>query len=615
MKHVYTLLFIAITYGTTAQVPANYYTPANGLTGFALKTKLKEIIDANNDGLPTEFMHNDQGDNLDPLYQTSDIDAYFENDGTILDIYSENPTGADPYNYVYFTDECSGSFNAEGQCYNKEHTIPKSVFNDNSPMVDDAHHVVPTDGRVNGLRGSFPFGVVDNSQLISQNGISNPTQNGSKAGGNLNSGYSAGYTGTVFEPLDEFKGDIARIYFYFVTRYEDQVDNWSGYDMFDGSNNKAIADPFLNILLTWHQMDPVSQKEIDRNNVIFNYQNNRNPFVDNPQYAAQIWSTAPDTQAPTVPTNLVASNPADNTIDLSWTASTDNVGVVAYDIYVDNVNTSSTSNTTFTVTSLTPGTNYCFTIKARDASGNESAFSNQDCETTTNNGTVNNCASEDFSNIPPNNSQYTSRSWTGANGVWTAEEARTDETINGRAVLIDFRNNNDTGSLTSPMISGGIGNLTVTTQRIFSGSNGTLDVLVNNSLVGTIPYDDTMQTVGIQNINIAGDIEVVIRDNNSASARVGLDDLSWTCFSTFSTSDFDTSAFTLHPNPANDVLTITLKNPATTQIELFSLLGAKVLEQTISKTTTIGLNDLNSGVYIIRLQQGNQTVTKRLVKN
>ena len=261
MKQFYSLLFLLISSITFAQIPSGYYDSATG-NGYTLKTQLKEIIDSTIDGLATEYTHNNQGDNIDPLYGTSDIDNYYEDDGTILDIYSERPSTTDSYTYTFETDEC-GSYSGEGDCYNKEHIIPQSAVGDASPMIYDAHHIVPTDGRVNQFRGSYPFGVVDDSQLISQSGITNPTTNGSKAGGNLDSGYSAGYTGVVFEPIDEFKGDVARMYFYFVTRYEDQVNNWSAYPMFDGSNNKAIADPFLNILLTWHEMDPVSDREID----------------------------------------------------------------------------------------------------------------------------------------------------------------------------------------------------------------------------------------------------------------------------------------------------------------------------------------------------------------
>ncbi|MCB0434308.1 MAG: fibronectin type III domain-containing protein, partial [Mangrovimonas sp.] len=114
------------------------------------------------------------------------------------------------------------------------------------------------------------------------------------------------------------------------------------------------------------------------------------------------------------------------------------------------------SNTpSYTVTGLSPNTTYCFTVLAKDASGNTSSLSNQSCETTTETSSGDSCASEDFENIPANDSAYTDRTWTGANGTWTATKARTDQTINNRAILIDCRTSS-TGTITSPSILGGI---------------------------------------------------------------------------------------------------------------------------------------------------------------
>ena len=371
MKHLYILALISsISYG---QIPAGYYNTATG-SGYTLKTQLSNIIDN----------HNDQGYNaIDGFMSSYDLDNYYETgSNTILDIYSENPTSNDPYTFTPGNDEC-GNYSQEGDCYNKEHVIPQSVFSSNTPMQSDAHQLLPTDGRVNGFRGNYPFGRVNDNNLASQSGISNPTQNGSKLGANLNSGYSAGYSGTVFEPIDEFKGDIARIYFYFITRYENQVSNWGSFAMFDGSSDQVLQTTFLSILLEWHSNDSVSQKEIDRNNnIYYNHQNNRNPFVDHPEYASMIWNPVTDTEAPTAATNLIASNPTSNSIDLSWTAGTDNIAVTSYDVYVDGTNTVSTSNTSITVTGLAANTEFCFTVFAKDAAQNTAPSSNESCETT-----------------------------------------------------------------------------------------------------------------------------------------------------------------------------------------------------------------------------------------
>src|SRR5690606_31390458 len=91
-----------------------------------------------------------------------------------------------------------------------------------------------------------------------------------------------GYSGYAFEPIDEFKGDIARILFYFATRYETQVDSW-GFTMFNGTEGQVFKPAFLQILKEWHDLDPVSDFEIARNNAAYIYQGNRNPYIDHPE--------------------------------------------------------------------------------------------------------------------------------------------------------------------------------------------------------------------------------------------------------------------------------------------------------------------------------------------
>ncbi len=251
-----------------AQIPAGYYNSATG-TGYALKTQLHNIIKNH-----TVKSYN----SLYQCYQSSDRDYYYENDGTILDMYSEKPGSADAYTYsATNTGDRCGNYSNEGDCFNREHIMPQSVFNEASPMVSDAHHIIPSDGKVNGMRSSFPFGVVNSPTWTSTNG--------SKLGNNATPGYS----NKVFEPIDEFKGDIARCLLYFAVRYQN---NMSGYShaMLNGTSDQVFSGWFLNILLTWHSQDPVSAKEIARNNAIYAYQDNRNPFIDHPEYACMIWA-------------------------------------------------------------------------------------------------------------------------------------------------------------------------------------------------------------------------------------------------------------------------------------------------------------------------------------
>ncbi|WP_304138169.1 HNH endonuclease signature motif containing protein, partial [Mesonia mobilis] len=202
------LLLFALTicaFVVKAQVPAGYYNSAQGLTGYTLKSELSTII--------TNGHTAQSYGALWTVYYTSDVDNYYENDGTVLDIYSEKPNATDAYNYTLGSDQC-GNYQNESDCYNREHSFPKSWFNDASPMVTDMHHIFPTDGKVNSERSNFAYGEVGNASWTSTNGTKK---------GNNNYNFPNAYNGTVFEPIDEFKGDLARVYFYMATRYENQI--------------------------------------------------------------------------------------------------------------------------------------------------------------------------------------------------------------------------------------------------------------------------------------------------------------------------------------------------------------------------------------------------------
>jgi endonuclease I/chitodextrinase len=376
MKKTYSLLFLLFFTAAIAQIPSGYYTTATG-TSYTLKTQLYTIIKG----------HTDNGyGGLYTIYQTSDVDNFYENDGTVLDMYSEKPNGTDPYNYSTGSTQRCGNYSAEGDCYNREHIIPQSTFGSAAPMVSDAHFITPTDGKVNGQRSSYPHGTVGTTTWTSLNGSK------------LGSSSVAGYSGTVFEPIDEFKGDIARMYFYFATRYETTVSGYS-YPMFNGTSNQVFTTAFLNMLLAWNSQDPVNAREIARNNAIYDTQNNRNPYIDHPEYVQQVWNPSADSQAPTVPTNLIASGTTDSTTNLSWTASTDNVGVTGYDVYQGASLKGTASGTTYTVTGLTAATAYTFSIKAKDAAGNSSASSTTVNVTTTSTPVIVYCTSQGNSTV------------------------------------------------------------------------------------------------------------------------------------------------------------------------------------------------------------------------
>ncbi len=306
MKQIYFTALLLFSLITLAQ-PSGYYDAATG-SGFTLKTQLKTIIDDNDDNLTNEYIALDLGYNaLYDTFENSDVDLYYEDNGTLLDMYSEgvmhnadntNTNLPDAYEYTYGINQDDGTLGTqEGQRYNREHTIPQSAFNSGSPMRNDAHFVIPTDKYVNAQRGNLPYGFVNTSAQFDE------YSNGTRRGESINTGVAAGFSGDVFEPIDEFKGDIARFYFYFATRYEAQITGFD-YVMFDGSSDQAIDQPFLDVLYNWHIGDPVSQREIDRNNAIFAQQNNRNPFIDNPGYVSQIWQSVLSTENQDVPVQI-----------------------------------------------------------------------------------------------------------------------------------------------------------------------------------------------------------------------------------------------------------------------------------------------------------------------
>jgi len=257
------ILMFCLTIQVAGQPPEGYYNSAAGLTGKALQQSLHDIIDEH-----TQLEYSA----LWQCFSTTDV----RSDGvTIWDIYSDIPDGTPVYYYTLFSGQC-GNYDSEGDCYNREHSFPKSWFNDAVPMYTDLFHIYPTDGWVNNKRGNLPYGETSSPSWTSTNGsMVGPCS-------------VAGYAGAVFEPVDAYKGDLARTFFYMATRYFGEDSQWPGSDMTDGAEPKPWA---LTMLLDWHRADTVSLKERNRNNEVYKYQGNRNPFIDDPLFAEKIWGT------------------------------------------------------------------------------------------------------------------------------------------------------------------------------------------------------------------------------------------------------------------------------------------------------------------------------------
>lgn len=615
MKKNYFLLLLMFATLGFAQIPSGYYSTATG-TGYALKTQLYNIIKG----------HTDNGyAGLYVTYATSDLDHFYENDGSVLDMYSENPAGTDPYTYSIATTQRCGNYSNEGDCYNREHIIPQSVFDEKSPMVADAHFITPTDGKVNGIRSNYPHGTVSS--------VTYTSQNGSKLG---ESGVS-GYSGTVFEPIDEFKGDIARMYFYFSTRYENTIAGYS-YPMFNGTSSKVFTPAFLSMLLAWHTQDPVSAREIERNDAIYGRQNNRNPFIDHPEYVNQIWTTeSDDTTPPTAPTNLIVTGSTSNTISLSWSASTDNVGIAGYAVYANGIFKQNATGTNVTVTGLTPLTTYSFYVIAKDTFNNSSTESNtvsgSTIEAPTDGGTSNEIFFTEYIEGSGNNKYLEISNFTGSSVDLTKYTIK--KQVNGAGPWTSTAGLALTGTLAhaaSYVIAYNQGTVTCYAPANANLSSGAAELQFNgNDPLGLFKDDVLIDIIGTlgNTANFSID-ETLRRKPTISSPNITFDKAAeWdvypkdTCnglgshtLANLGTGNFDFNSFSIYPNPSNGHFTIQLKDSAeASNVEILSILGQRIYSKENSMSSSININNIQKGIYIVRITQGSKTSSKKIIIN
>jgi len=249
--------------------------------------------------------------------------------------------------------------------WNREHVYSRSLGTPNLGEAGpgaDAHHLRPSDFQKNSSRGNTKFA----------NGI----------------GVASGVSSGGWFPGDEWKGDIARMMMYMYMRYGNRC---LPTNVGLGSSANT-PDDMIDLFLKWNVEDPVSDFEKKRNTYHENTNNpeaqgNRNPFIDNPRLATRIWGgpeaedlwgiyTSSDVEVPSVPTNLVANNITTFSLNLSWSAATDNVAVTSYDIFVNGNLYTNTAQTSKTITGLNSNTNYSISVLAKDIANNKSGQSN-----------------------------------------------------------------------------------------------------------------------------------------------------------------------------------------------------------------------------------------------
>lgn len=262
MRHLFFVLSIFACFFSLAQVPEGYYHPAQNLNGQALKSALHEIIKGHQ-----EYPYTSTSTDVWDILKQTDKDP--TDPSKVIGLYSG-----------FKMDAAEEYANAQG--WSREHVWAQSRgdFNtDDKGPGTDVHHIRAEDVSTNSARNNRNF-----------NNCSTPyTDQAGKYNGPTPSFTSS--TEYSWQPRAEMKGDVARMLFYVATRYEGQNGelDLELTEELQSESAKAPLHAKLSVLLIWHQEDPVSAEEINRNNIVFQYQGNRNPFIDHPEFADRIW--------------------------------------------------------------------------------------------------------------------------------------------------------------------------------------------------------------------------------------------------------------------------------------------------------------------------------------
>ena len=365
------LLLIFITSFSASFAQEQYYNDVNlQLTGIDLKDALAAKIIAT---------HSNPLSYTPGVWEASKVTDKDTDASRVVLIYGwENGTDQDDTNDRTRDNSLQDRGTGENFVWNREHVFSKSLANpslvtNNPGAGTDAHNLRPADKNRNSERNNYKFALGDGNS-----GRSSITYNGPD-GANTRGWY----------PGDEWKGDVSRIIMYMYLRYGEQCLPTNV-----GVGDKQFTpDEMIDLFLKWNREDPVSDFEKVRNTYHENTSNtyaqgNRNPFIDNPFLATRIWGgdnaedtwgiyTSSDTEAPSKPTNVTLSNTTLTSIDISWSPSSDNIGVTQYQVYVNDILTKQTTTaTSASITGLETNTTYSFKVIAKDLI-NKSEASNE----------------------------------------------------------------------------------------------------------------------------------------------------------------------------------------------------------------------------------------------
>ena len=323
-------IFLNILY---SEIPTGYYNSANGLSGNSLQNALHEIINDH-----TKYPYTSS--NTDVWDVLKDVDEDPSNSSNVILLYTGRSQAK--------TENSGESSTAGSNRWNREHVWSKShgFPSESDTAYTDIHHLRPADESVNSSRGNKDFdnGGTAHSEATDCNSDSDS-----------------------WEPRDAVKGDVARMMFYMEVRYDPGVHtDGSTYDLelVDNTGTSGATFGKLSTLITWHSNDPVDNAERTRNDEVYSYQGNRNPFVDYPEFVSSIWGSGPLS-----PSNLATTLISENSLSLSWTDNATNE--TSYKIYKDEVllETLNSNSTSLTITGLTKNTKYKFWVKSYNSDG------------------------------------------------------------------------------------------------------------------------------------------------------------------------------------------------------------------------------------------------------
>ena len=343
-------LLILLNVQVFAGIPSGYYDKAAGKSGSALKTSLHDIVSDH-----TKYSYTSSNTDVWDILMASDEDP--ENSDNVILLYTGR-SQAKTLNSGTASPNGSNRWNRE-HVWSKSHGFPS----ESDTAYTDCHHLRPADESVNSSRSNLDFDDGGSAHIEATD---------------------CNYDSDSWEPRDAVKGDVARMMFYMVVRYDPgyhsdnsnydlELVDYAGVDIGDPPGEPLFGK--LSTLLTWHSDDPVDSFESNRNEIVYSFQGNRNPFIDHPEYVDSLWNDA--LQAPT---NLQSSNIEESTLSLNWADNASDES--GYYIYQDNtkISTLSTNATTTSITGLTSGTTYNFKVSAF-RSGEESSRASLDVTT------------------------------------------------------------------------------------------------------------------------------------------------------------------------------------------------------------------------------------------